>query len=442
MVERCDALVIGAGPAGSATALRLATLGHRVVLLDKATFPRDKCCSEYASPETLRELHHLGLLPSLDAHHWTALDGTAVSGACGSLLRGQFADAGVTPFRATGMALPRRELDAALLDAARRAGVTVHQGSRLESLERDRDGTMRATLAGEAGRNTMTSRIVIGADGLGSRVARLVGLHHRGGMRRVAFVAHMDGVRDMQRHAELHVGRRGYVGLNPLNGLTTNVALVVPAGDAAEASGDATGFFRRRLASFPALAERVRAATIVRAVMVTGPFDVRSRHGTADGVALVGDAAEFFDPFTGEGIWCALAGARLLSATLDPLLASRRPITDRALRPYRTARRRQFAAKWVVERVIGHAMRWPRLFDGAVRRIARGGLGSLMIGVTGDFVPARQLIAPSTLWRLLAGENGDRGSEIGASDDAPPASPGIQPELSDLRAPISGLRHG
>jgi flavin-dependent dehydrogenase len=403
MPESCGALVVGGGPAGTATALRLARLGHEVVLVDKARFPRDKCCSEYASPETLRELALLDVLPSLDARGWTRLTGTAVSGALGSRLHGRFADAGEAPFRDTGMALPRRELDALLLTAARDAGVAVREGYRLEGLDRDGNGTMHATVAGDGGREAITTRIVIGADGLGSRVARLAGLRQQGGLRRVAFVAHLAGVKGMQAHAELHVSRNGYVGLNPLHDDTTNVALVVPAAEAVAARGDATAFFQRGLAGFPAIADRLAQGRIVRDVLVTGPFDVRSTRSTADGIALVGDAAEFFDPFTGEGIWTALAGARLLSDTIGPLLRGTAPITDQSLAPYRRARRRRFAAKWGVERVIGHAMRWPGLFDAAIARIARAGLASTVIGITGDFVPPQRLLSPRALWRLAFG---------------------------------------
>jgi 2-polyprenyl-6-methoxyphenol hydroxylase-like FAD-dependent oxidoreductase len=255
--------------------------------------------------------------------------------------------------------------------------------------------------------------------------------HGRGRLRRIAFVAHMRGVQGMRQHAELHVGRGAYVGLNPLNSEVTNVALVVRAKDATAARGDALAFFRQSLEAFPGIAGRVAASTLVRPVMVTGPFDVRSRRVTGDGFALVGDAAEFFDPFTGEGIWSALVGARLLAESLDPLLQGSRPITDRALGSYRRARRRRFAAKWVVERVIGHAMRWPALFDGAVRRVDKTGMAATVIGITGDFVPVRRLLAPSTLWRLVAGEIGDQRSAIG--DAANASTP------SDLRSPIADL---
>ena len=410
MAEHCDALIIGAGPAGSATALRLATLGHRVTLVDKHAFPRDKCCSEYASPETLRELDALGVLGVLDAQGWTALQGTSVRGAGGAQLYGRFDDAGVVPYRPTGMPLPRRELDLAMLRAAASAGATVHERTRLKTLDRHHDGTMHATLEHPDGPCEVVARVVIGADGLGSRVARLKGLRRQGGLQRMAFVAHLSGVSGLQSRAELHVGRRGYVGLNPIAAERTNVAVVVRANDAAAARGDATGFFWQALAHYPQLAGRVATAQVVREVLVTGPFNVGSRSCTTNGVALVGDAADFFDPFTGEGMWTALVGARLLSGALHPLLLGSEPVGHRALAPYRRARRRQFAGKWIVERTIGHAMRWPALFNGAVRRIERAGLAGMMIGISGDFVPAVRMLSPRVLWRL-ATANSERRTE-------------------------------
>jgi flavin-dependent dehydrogenase len=140
---------------------------------------------------------------------------------------------------------------------------------------------------------------------------------------------------------------------------------------------------------------------VVRPVLATGPFSAWAGRVTADGAALVGDAADFFDPFTGEGIYSALRGAELLAETAIPALARPGPLRRADLAPYRRARRRAFAGKWAVERLIGYGMLFPRLFDRAVARLERRGLAHTLIGVTGDFVPARAVLNPSFLARML-----------------------------------------
>jgi menaquinone-9 beta-reductase len=116
---------------------------------------------------------------------------------------------------------------------------------------------------------------------------------------------------------------------------------------------------------------------------------------------LVGDAADFFDPFTGEGIYSALRGAELLAETAEPALAHRGRVTAAALAPYRRARRRAFGGKWAVERLIGYGMNFPALFDRAVGRLGRRGMAHTLIGVTADFVPARAVLNPVFLARML-----------------------------------------
>ena len=110
------AVIIGAGPAGSATAIHLARAGWKVRLLDRAVFPREKPCSEYMSPETVRMLDALGVLDRLIAEGATRVIGSSVTAASGARLAGTF---GV----ARGLAIARRKLDAALVDAAVAAGV-------------------------------------------------------------------------------------------------------------------------------------------------------------------------------------------------------------------------------------------------------------------------------------------------------------------------------
>jgi geranylgeranyl reductase family protein len=389
-----DAIVVGAGPAGSATALRLARAGRRVLLLDRARFPRDKPCSEYASPEAVRQLDALGVLDAVEAHGTTALTGSSVTGALGGGIAGRFDAAGGTPFRPTGLALPRRLLDAALVDAARASGVTVQEGARVRAFAQRTDGTMTVTLDGEGGGHAteLTARVIVGADGLRSTVARAAGLRRQGRLRRTAFVAHVQGVTGLARQAELHVGRAGYVGLNPLTDNVANVALVVPASRAQEARGDVAAFVAHALEALPGVRGRVDLSRTVREILVTGPFDARCRRSTADGLLLVGDAADFFDPFTGEGIWSALTGAELAAAALDEALATPGPITAGRLAGYRRARRHAFAEKWIVERLIGYAMLAPGLFDRSLRILEATGRSHRMIGVTGGFVPMRRLV--------------------------------------------------
>jgi menaquinone-9 beta-reductase len=398
-----DVLVVGAGPGGSATAALLARAGCRVTAVDRAAFPRDKACSEYMGPETVRLLDRLGVVPALEAAGAAPLEGTAVTGARGSRLHGRFALAGPPPFRPTGLSVARRVLDAALVDAARAAGATVLERTAVEELLYDRGGVAGAVVRDADGRRrAIHARLTVGADGLHSVVARRIGSRRHGRPRRMAFVAHLDGVAGMGTSAELHVGSDGYVGLNPIGGGRTNVALVVPAARGHAARGRIEAFFLEAVDRFPGLADRLARGSLARRVLATGPFAAWSGSVTADGAALVGDAADFFDPFTGEGIYSALRGAELLAGTALEALALPGPVSATRLAGYRRARWRAFAGKWAVERLIGYGMLSPALFDRAVGRLGRrAGMADLLIGVTGDFVPARRVLNPLFLTRMI-----------------------------------------
>jgi flavin-dependent dehydrogenase len=145
---------------------------------------------------------------------------------------------------------------------------------------------------------------------------------------------------------------------------------------------------------------------LVRDVLVTGPFAQWSRTAAAPGggALLVGDAADFFDPFTGQGIYSAMRGAELAAACLIPALARGvgEPIPPAALRPYLLARRREFSGKWLLERLIGVGVGWPALTNRVVRRLAgRPDLADLLVSATGNIVPARAVLRAGVLARFL-----------------------------------------
>jgi 2-polyprenyl-6-methoxyphenol hydroxylase-like FAD-dependent oxidoreductase len=132
-----------------------------------------------------------------------------------------------------------------------------------------------------------------------------------------------------------------------------------------------------------------------------GPMARRARRVSGDGFLRVGDAASFLDPFTGEGITDALRGALLAAPVIDAALRAG-DVSARSLAPYRHARRRAFSAKrqvcWLVQGFIAA----PPLLDYAARRLdRRPGLAATLAAVLGDLAPAREVLSPWFLARVL-----------------------------------------
>lgn len=407
-VRDCDVLVVGGGPAGSATAYFLAKSGADVLLLDRASFPRDKPCAEYLSPQASRLLHEMGVLEAVERSGAAQLTGMQVRAPNGAVIHGEFAAAhGFHGFRDRGLALRRTVLDGLLLDAARGAGARVLERTMVRDLLRDDAGrVIGVSVDDAAGRREMRASLVVGADGLRSVVGRRAGLIRQGRWpRRTALVTHFEGVTGLSTMGEMHVaaGDRGYLGIAPVGGGVTNVAVVVPASRAPEMAGDAEGFLMRWIESQPHLRARFAEASRVSPVRAVGTFNSRARIAWLPGLALVGDAADFFDPFTGEGIYAALRGGEMLSYyAFEAVRATTPARSDVALAAYDRARRHTFGGKWRVERLIGTAVAFPAIMNRAARALAsRPEMADLLVGVAGDFVPPARVLRPSFILGLL-----------------------------------------
>ena len=395
-------VIVGGGPAGSALAFALARSGARPIVVDRARFPRPKPCAEYLSPQASRVLASMQVLEEVERSGAAQLEGMVIRAPSGVRVVGEFAGCSVKGFRDRGLSVRREVLDEILLRAARDAGADVREGTHVVDVVRDATGRARGVRTADGAE--IRAAIVVGADGLRSQVARRLGLARRARWpRRYALVTHYSGVGEIGACGEMHVERGGYVGIADVGGGLTTVALVVPGRHALGFAPSPERFLDGWLGARPQLARRFTGATRVSPVVATGPFASRARRAWAPGAALVGDAADFFDPFTGEGIYAALRGGEILAPYLvDALDATSLGAVDRALDRYDARRRREFGGKWIVEWLIGAVVGSPRLINRCARVLAaRKDMADLLVGVTGDFVPARAVLNAKYLLSLF-----------------------------------------
>lgn len=403
---KSQVLVVGGGPAGASTAWHLAQSGVDVTLVDRAHFPRDKPCGEYLSPEGSRILESMGALQLVEQSGATQLSGMTIKTPSGATIRGEFvASHGFRGFRDCGLALRRTVLDKIVLDRARSAGVNVIEGAKVERMMMSTDGTCTGAAVRHEGEvHDVSARFVVGADGLRSVVARRLGLAHTSPRpRRFALVSHYSGVQSVGSMGEMFTHHGSYMGLCNVGAGLTNVGYVVPQarGAAWPAAPDVmtTDFIN----DHPILRDRFRSATRVGGVTVTGPFASHAKQAWTRGAVLVGDAADFFDPFTGEGMFAALRGGELLAPFLHEALRAPSAFAEtQCLRAYDRARCDTFAGKWRVEKLIGLGVAYPWLFEKAASVLQRDThLADLLVGVAGNFVPPRELLRARVLRRLF-----------------------------------------
>jgi menaquinone-9 beta-reductase len=377
-----DAIVVGAGPAGSVAAGLLADRGHRVLLLDRDTFPRDKPCGESLNPGAVAELDRLGVLEAVRRLPHQTLVRWRIHARNGRSFEGAF------DRTRYGIALARGPFDALLLDQARTRGADLMTGARVDDLVHDRGAVVGVRL--QSG-DDFHAPLVIGADGLRSVVVRRLGLlQRRPRLRKVALTAHVSGAELPQGTGVLGLFPWGCAGVVRTSSETANVAVVLDRSAARTIAGDPAGAFDRFSADIP----WVRGARRRSAVLTTGPFDWPTRAVTAAGVLLVGDAAGYFDPFTGQGIFRALRGARLVADVGDARLRDGR-LTRDALQEYERRHRDEFTSATRLQRIIETGVARPAIFGAVVALLGVWpSLADRLVAVTGDLEPVRSLILP------------------------------------------------
>jgi len=392
-----DVIVVGGGPAGASMAIRLAREGLDVVVLDRARFPRDKPCGEFLSPAATPILADLGVADRVEAAGAARIGRVRVFPPDADPLDLEFPrEADAPPW---GYALTRRRLDAILIDAARVAGAEVLERTLVEGPWLD-DGRVVGVRARDAdgNRRTLAARLVVGAGGRNDPIARSLGLQRRSRRRRWDLLAHRrtgpangynDPTTGEAAWCGLYLGEDDrYVAAAPVEGGRVNVNAVVGR-SALRRDPDPEAAYRRALAADPRLDPWTRFAPD-EAVSATDVTAVTTRTAVRDGALLVGDAALFLDPFTGQGVYLALRSGELAARVAVDALARGR--ADRhALAPYDDLRRAEFSAKRKVSAAIQGVVRRPRLACTVARGLRRApDLCDVVAAVTGDLAPAKR----------------------------------------------------
>ena len=240
------------------------------------------------------------------------------------------------------------------------------------------------------------------ADGRASVVVGRLGLRrpHRW-LRRLALVADVEGAGGDPERGEIVVVPPAYAILNPVTASVANLSLVVPFEEGRRRKAAFADYFDTATRALPGLGDRLRHARRVGPVRVLGPLAYEVMPPRDDGVVLVGDAAGFLDPFTGEGVYAALRSAEVAAEVAGRALRAGN-VSASALRPAHLHRAAEFAAKTRVTLLLQRVIARRTLSVAAARLLSRrpAHLARLM-GVFGDFVPPRALLEPGFLAGLL-----------------------------------------
>jgi 2-polyprenyl-6-methoxyphenol hydroxylase-like FAD-dependent oxidoreductase len=353
-----DAIVVGSRCAGAPTAMLLARAGHRVLVVDRAVFPSDVVSTHFLWPHGTSYLNRWGVLTDVLAvtPSHTGIDlvqeDIPLSGAVpAELLRRYFRrlhgdDTGVVP---DFVSVRRSVLDKILVDAAVEAGAEVREGATVEELIQENDqvvGVRGRTRSGV--RFEERARIVVGADGRNSFVARALALPRFDERPRCTFAywSYFTGLPGGDRPRMQRRGRLGMGAVGTNFGQTMTVVWG-PSEWAAEFRRDIPGNFLRAVDFVdPGYGERLRDEG-QRVERFYGTLDQAAylRPLSGPGWVLVGDAESFKDQCTAIGMTHAFRDAELVAAALTRWLAGEQPL-DVALKEYASRRRSQAAAAY------------------------------------------------------------------------------------------------
>jgi menaquinone-9 beta-reductase len=290
-MEIVDVAIVGGGPAGSSCAAFCAASGLRVALIEREKFPREKVCGDCVNPACLSILDHLGLGGEIQKWPHAIAEAVDFISINGRKVRAEF------PTGARIINVKRSVFDHRLLERARELGAHAHEEATVVSFAKTRDRDWKIDIV----RDTLLARVLVGADGRNSTVARLCNLLPKPQRERIALQAHIPLPSDFGNRIVLQFLRAGYSGQAPVNDRELNLCLVgTPP----------------TIASLRTWAEQHFNLPTDQSWRTITPLTRDPVSAAHENLFFVGDAARVVEPFTGEGIYYALRSGELAATAI------------------------------------------------------------------------------------------------------------------------------
>jgi geranylgeranyl reductase family protein len=362
-VTMFDVVIVGAGPAGSTCAAFCARAGLRTLLIEREKFPREKVCGDCLNPLCWPVLRQLGIfervraLPHgiLDAVEFIAIDGQKIQV---DLPRGNEGE----------IAIKRSLFDELLMAHAQELGAEVRDVTTVSGIEKTKSSHWMI----EIGQERIEARILIGADGRNSTVARLRNLLPRPARERVALQTHIPLPHNFGNRVVLQFLSEGYSGQAPVNDRELNLCLVgVPAS----------------ISSLRRWAEQNFGITADHPWRTITPLTRAALPPAHENLFLIGDASRVVEPFTGEGIYYALRSGELAAHAIAKIV--RGEDRQSALREFSCAHAAMYRGRLWINQLARAAVLSPR-FASLVLQTARFQPSILRL-LTGKIVPGSKM---------------------------------------------------
>lgn len=378
-VRNFDVAIVGAGPAGSSLAIRLAVAGFSVLLVEQKKFPREKLCGEFISPECLTHFADLGIMPAISLAGGARLAETIFFARNGKGVAVRSEWFGTRDAMALG--LSRAEMDQQLVDRVRELGVDVREETNATGLITAGDEILGIRIRDGAGAEAeIRAMLTVDATGRARSLARRIEpqLSSKQPAKFVAFKTHLRKADISAGTCEIYSYRGGYGGCNQVESNLYNLCFIASAEQTKSLDSDPERVMREVVFKNKRAAESMIRAEVAKPWLAV-PIERFGRRELvpATGLLTVGDSAAFIDPFTGSGMLLALESAKIASSSI----ITHRDDLSRLAQSYKQAYSAAFDRRLQVCAMLRHAAFVPFLAEmtiallgisvGLRRRIAR-----------------------------------------------------------------------